>query len=120
MDVPFAVALLYNMNEVALLLNMGFAPHAPAVNAVPELLPPPKAVPTLDDPDGEHKPSSPLPFAACAFASADIAPPPTPAITATAAVTDDRIVVFDFDFVRMRAVSAAAVHVPVVAFQTVR
>ncbi|WP_232357266.1 hypothetical protein [Burkholderia cepacia] len=56
----------------------------------------------------------------CAIASTDIAPPPTPAITATAAVTDERIVVFDLDFVRIRAVSAAAVHVPVVAFQTVR
>ncbi|MDN7586089.1 MULTISPECIES: hypothetical protein [Burkholderia cepacia complex] len=52
------------MNEVDLLLNMGLAPHAPVVNAVPELLPPPKAVPTRDDPDGEHKPSIPLPFAA--------------------------------------------------------
>ncbi|KVH58772.1 hypothetical protein WS89_01925 [Burkholderia sp. MSMB1072] len=67
----------------------------------------------------EHK-LSPPPVTACAFASADIAPPPTPAITATAAVTDDRIAVFDFDFVCIRAVSAAAVHVPVVAFQTVR
>nr|WP_240462819.1 hypothetical protein [Burkholderia cenocepacia] len=61
-----------------------------------------------------------MPFAACAFASADIAPPPTPAMTATAAVTDDRIAEFDFDFVRMRAVSGAAAQVPVVAFQTVR
>ncbi|WP_231127741.1 hypothetical protein [Burkholderia cepacia] len=49
------------MNEVALLLNMGLA-TAHAVNAVPELLPPPKDVPGLDDPDGEHKVSDPLPF----------------------------------------------------------
>ncbi|CAD9222739.1 hypothetical protein BCEN4_280002 [Burkholderia cenocepacia] len=41
-------------------------------------------------------------------------------MTATAAVTDDFIVAFDFDFVRMRAVSGAAAQVPVVAFQTVR
>ncbi|WP_334011662.1 hypothetical protein [Burkholderia cepacia] len=66
----------------------------------------------------EHRLSPPP--AACAFASAEIATPPTPAITATAAVTDERIAVFVLDFVRIRAVSAAAVHVPVVAFQTVR
>jgi len=39
-------------------------------------------------------------------------------MTATAAVTDERIV--EFDFLRARAVSAAATHVPVVGFQTVR
>jgi hypothetical protein len=66
----------------------------------------------------EHRLSPPP--VACAFASAASVAPPTPAITATAAVTDDRIVEFDFDFVRMRAVSGAAAQVPVVAFQTVR
>nr|WP_230463860.1 MULTISPECIES: hypothetical protein [Burkholderia] len=108
------------MNEVVLLPNTGFAtPHD--VNAVPELLPPPKDVPGLDDPDGEHNDRDPLPFdAACAIASTDTVPPPTPAITATAAVTDERIVEFAFDLVRIRAVSGAAAHVPVVAFQTVR
>ncbi len=116
---PFPVALLYNWNEVCRLLNIGLAPHPPGVIAVPELLLPPKAVPGRD-PDGEHKTNDPLPFDACAFASAAIVPPPTPAITATAAVTDERIVEFAFDLVRIRAVSGAAAHVPVVAFQTVR
>ncbi|KOR08516.1 hypothetical protein ABW54_34420 [Burkholderia cenocepacia] len=60
------------------------------------------------------------PPVACAIASTDMVPPPTPAITATAAVTDERIVEFAFDLVRIRAVSGAAAHVPVVAFQTVR
>ncbi|AOL05810.1 hypothetical protein WI95_17355 [Burkholderia contaminans] len=59
-------------------------------------------------------------MAACAIASTDIAPPPTPAITATAADTDDFIAELDLDFVRIRAVSGAAAQVPVVAFQTVR
>ncbi|WP_244132715.1 hypothetical protein [Burkholderia sp. BCC0397] len=85
---------------------------------VPVALPPPKSIPAV--PPGAQSDNDPPPFAACAFASAAIVPPPTPAITATAAVTDERIAVFDFDFVRIRAVSGAAAHVPVVAFQTVR
>nr|WP_230462124.1 hypothetical protein [Burkholderia cenocepacia] len=81
-------------------------------------LPPPNSIPAV--PPGAQSDNDPPPFAACAIASTDMVPPPTPAITATAAVTDERIVEFAFDLVRIRAVSGAAAHVPVVAFQTVR
>nr|WP_256990147.1 hypothetical protein [Burkholderia sp. AU15512] len=113
---------MYSWNALSwpsLSLKFWIAPPHAAVVRVPAILPPPNVVPVAPVP-GAQSDSDPPPFAACAIASIDIAPPPTPAITATAAVTDDFIVEFAFDFVRIRAVSGAAAHVPVVAFQTVR